>query len=94
MRGAAQAQPRGGVPGRPEEQLVVAEAEIQPLSVDEAELELLRHFDLAWQYGPCTGEDPEGPEAHGGLSPVTHTPPRQSKPCPILLGAVPRDWGV
>ncbi|XP_036272534.1 DNA polymerase delta subunit 4 [Pipistrellus kuhlii] len=31
------------------------EAEIQPLSVDEAELELLRHFDLAWQYGPCTG---------------------------------------
>ncbi|XP_045021789.1 DNA polymerase delta subunit 4 isoform X1 [Bubalus bubalis] len=26
-----------------------------PLSVDEAELELLRQFDLAWQYGPCTG---------------------------------------
>uniref|UniRef100_A0A452E9G2 DNA polymerase delta 4, accessory subunit n=1 Tax=Capra hircus TaxID=9925 RepID=A0A452E9G2_CAPHI len=25
------------------------------LSVDEAELELLRQFDLAWQYGPCTG---------------------------------------
>ncbi|KAM9660088.1 DNA polymerase delta subunit 4 isoform 2-T2 [Trichechus inunguis] len=23
--------------------------------VDEAELELLRQFDLAWQYGPCTG---------------------------------------
>ncbi|XP_004437754.1 DNA polymerase delta subunit 4 isoform X4 [Diceros bicornis minor] len=33
--------------------------EAQPLSVDvsvdEAELELLRQFDLAWQYGPCTG---------------------------------------
>ncbi|XP_023599610.1 DNA polymerase delta subunit 4 isoform X1 [Myotis lucifugus] len=30
------------------------EEEIQPLSVDEVELELLRQFDLAWQYGPCT----------------------------------------
>ncbi|XP_070313822.1 DNA polymerase delta subunit 4 isoform X1 [Odocoileus virginianus] len=29
-----------------------------PLSVDEAELELLRQFDLAWQYGPCTGLSP------------------------------------
>lgn len=31
--------------------------ETQPLSVsvDEAALELLRQFDLAWQYGPCTG---------------------------------------
>eukprot|EP00069_Balaena_mysticetus_P012857 bmy_07827T0 len=29
--------------------------EPQPLSVDEAEMELLRQFDLAWQYGPCTG---------------------------------------
>ncbi|XP_059005065.1 DNA polymerase delta subunit 4 isoform X2 [Mustela nigripes] len=29
--------------------------EPQPPSVDEAELELLRQFDLAWQYGPCTG---------------------------------------
>ncbi|XP_015987959.1 DNA polymerase delta subunit 4 isoform X2 [Rousettus aegyptiacus] len=29
--------------------------EPQPLSVEEAELELLRQFDLAWQYGPCTG---------------------------------------
>ncbi|XP_066108287.1 DNA polymerase delta subunit 4 [Saccopteryx bilineata] len=28
---------------------------IQPLNVDEVELELLRQFDLAWQYGPCTG---------------------------------------
>ncbi|XP_073073591.1 DNA polymerase delta subunit 4 isoform X1 [Manis javanica] len=30
--------------------------ETQPLSVsvDEAALELLRQFDLAWQYGPCT----------------------------------------
>ncbi|KAM5225174.1 DNA polymerase delta subunit 4 isoform 1-T1 [Hipposideros larvatus] len=41
--------------GRPEEQLVIAGEEPQPLSVDEAELELLRQFDLAWQYGPCTG---------------------------------------
>ncbi|XP_007942892.1 DNA polymerase delta subunit 4 [Orycteropus afer afer] len=23
--------------------------------VEEVELELLRQFDLAWQYGPCTG---------------------------------------
>uniref|UniRef100_A0A9L0IPU9 DNA polymerase delta subunit 4 n=1 Tax=Equus asinus TaxID=9793 RepID=A0A9L0IPU9_EQUAS len=29
--------------------------EPQTLNVDEAELELLRQFDLAWQYGPCTG---------------------------------------
>uniref|UniRef100_A0A8I3NFD0 DNA polymerase delta 4, accessory subunit n=1 Tax=Canis lupus familiaris TaxID=9615 RepID=A0A8I3NFD0_CANLF len=28
--------------------------EPQPLSVEKAELELLRQFDLAWQYGPCT----------------------------------------
>lgn len=31
------------------------EEEIKPLSVEEVELELLRQFDLAWQYGPCTG---------------------------------------
>ncbi|XP_047631086.1 DNA polymerase delta subunit 4 [Phacochoerus africanus] len=31
------------------------EPEPPPPSVDEAELELLRQFDLAWQYGPCTG---------------------------------------
>ncbi|XP_049636478.1 DNA polymerase delta subunit 4 [Suncus etruscus] len=31
------------------------EPEPLPLSVDDAELELLRQFDLAWQYGPCTG---------------------------------------
>ncbi|KAB0389000.1 hypothetical protein E2I00_010532, partial [Balaenoptera physalus] len=41
--------------GRPEEQHVIAGEEPQPLSVDEAEMELLRQFDLAWQYGPCTG---------------------------------------
>ncbi|XP_035557487.1 DNA polymerase delta subunit 4 isoform X1 [Canis lupus dingo] len=41
--------------GRPEEPRVIAGEEPQPLSVDEAELELLRQFDLAWQYGPCTG---------------------------------------
>lgn len=50
--------------GRPEERLVIAEAEIQPLNVDEVELELLRQFDLAWQFGPCTGEDPLRPQEH------------------------------
>nr|XP_004656804.2 DNA polymerase delta subunit 4 [Jaculus jaculus] len=29
--------------------------ETQSLTEEEAELELLRQFDLAWQYGPCTG---------------------------------------
>ncbi|XP_012612993.1 DNA polymerase delta subunit 4 isoform X1 [Microcebus murinus] len=29
--------------------------EPQSPNKDEAELELLRQFDLAWQYGPCTG---------------------------------------
>uniref|UniRef100_A0A2I2YF21 DNA polymerase delta 4, accessory subunit n=1 Tax=Gorilla gorilla gorilla TaxID=9595 RepID=A0A2I2YF21_GORGO len=28
--------------------------EPQPRNEEEAELELLRQFDLAWQYGPCT----------------------------------------
>lgn len=55
---------QGTVLGRPEEQLVIADAEIQPLSVDEVELELLRQFDLAWQFGPCTGEDPLRPQEH------------------------------
>ncbi|XP_058161092.1 DNA polymerase delta subunit 4 isoform X8 [Dasypus novemcinctus] len=31
------------------------EEEPQAPDVDEADLELLRQFDLAWQYGPCTG---------------------------------------
>lgn len=50
--------------GRPEEQCVIAGEEPQPLNVDEAELELLRQFDLAWQYGPCTGEDALRPQEH------------------------------
>lgn len=50
--------------GRPEEPRVIAGEEPQPLSVDEAELELLRQFDLAWQYGPCTGENPLRPQEH------------------------------
>lgn len=54
----------GTGPGRPEEQLVIAGEEPQPLSVEEAELELLRQFDLAWQYGPCTGENPLRPQGH------------------------------
>lgn len=53
-RGRESALQRTALP-RPEEQLVIAEEEIKPLSVEEVELELLRQFDLAWQYGPCTG---------------------------------------
>lgn len=54
-----------------QDQRVVAGEETQPLSVsvDEAALELLRQFDLAWQYGPCTGENAA---AHPGACPVTH----------------------
>ncbi|XP_040826608.1 DNA polymerase delta subunit 4 [Ochotona curzoniae] len=29
--------------------------EPQPAGEEDAALELLRQFDLAWQYGPCTG---------------------------------------
>lgn len=54
---------QGTALGKSEEQLVIAGEEPQPLSVDEAELELLRQFDLAWQYGPCTGENPSGPRS-------------------------------
>lgn len=71
--------------GRPEEQHIIAGEEPLPLSVDEAELELLRQFDLAWQYGPCTGESPLGPRAHPGASPATHTSPKQPQPLPDPL---------
>lgn len=72
QRGSSEARARGlalqgtGL-GRPEEQHVITgeEPEPQPLSVDEAELELLRQFDLAWQYGPCTGENALRPHEHG-----------------------------
>ncbi|XP_025213774.1 DNA polymerase delta subunit 4 isoform X1 [Theropithecus gelada] len=48
--------------------------EPQPRDEEEAELELLRQFDLAWQYGPCTGENPPSPtEVPLPASPVTHT---------------------
>uniref|UniRef100_A0A671DRZ4 DNA polymerase delta 4, accessory subunit n=1 Tax=Rhinolophus ferrumequinum TaxID=59479 RepID=A0A671DRZ4_RHIFE len=47
------------------------EEEPQPLSVDEAELELLRQFDLAWQYGPCTAS---------GISIPSEAPPKTSCP--------------
>uniref|UniRef100_A0A452DIU6 DNA polymerase delta 4, accessory subunit n=1 Tax=Bos taurus TaxID=9913 RepID=A0A452DIU6_BOVIN len=40
-----------------------------PLSVDEEELELLRQFDLAWQYGPCTAS---------GISTRSDAPPKTS----------------
>lgn len=59
--------------GRPEEQLVIAEKEIQPLSVEEVELELLRQFDLDWQYGPCTGENPLRPQEHMPASVLSPT---------------------
>lgn len=56
--------------------------------MDEEELELLRQFDLAWQYGPCTGESPSGPRAHPGASPATHMSPKQPQPLPDPLGTV------
>lgn len=34
---------------------LVAGEEPQPAGEEDAALELLRQFDLAWQYGPCTG---------------------------------------
>uniref|UniRef100_A0A8D0JKU9 DNA polymerase delta 4, accessory subunit n=1 Tax=Sus scrofa TaxID=9823 RepID=A0A8D0JKU9_PIG len=37
------------------------EEEPEPPDVDEAELELLRQFDLAWQYGPCTASGTSTP---------------------------------
>ena len=87
---------QGTVLGRPEEQPVVAEEEIQPLSVNEVELELLRQFDLAWQYGPCTGENPSGPRRTCWNSPITHMSLKQPKPLPdplrhclLSLGSVP-----
>lgn len=53
--GSSGAAVRRGAGDWPEEPHVIAGEEPQPPSVDEAELELLRQFDLAWQYGPCTG---------------------------------------
>uniref|UniRef100_A0A5F5PGQ5 DNA polymerase delta subunit 4 n=2 Tax=Equus TaxID=9789 RepID=A0A5F5PGQ5_HORSE len=50
--------------------------EPQPLNVDEAELELLRQFDLAWQYGPCTAS---------GISIPFEPPPKTSCPLPENL---------
>ncbi|XP_071074029.1 DNA polymerase delta subunit 4 isoform X4 [Dasypus novemcinctus] len=45
------------------------EEEPQAPDVDEADLELLRQFDLAWQYGPCTAlflglRSVEAPKTH------------------------------
>lgn len=57
---------------------------------------MLRQFDLAWQYGPCTGENPSAPRACAGTSPVTHMSLKQPKPlrgplrhCLLSLGSVP-----
>lgn len=74
---------RASAPGRPEKQHVIAGEEPQPLSVDEAELELLRQFDLAWQYGPCTGENPLRPQERILETVLSSTHPR-SKPSPCL----------
>lgn len=43
---------------------------------DQALLEMLRGFDLAWEYGPCTGESPapDPPKPLPG-SPLTLPPP-------------------
>lgn len=55
---------------------LVAGEEPQPAGEEDAALELLRQFDLAWQYGPCTGErhptsrwreDREAPRTVSGL---------------------------
>ncbi|XP_010634123.3 DNA polymerase delta subunit 4 isoform X2 [Fukomys damarensis] len=40
-------------------------------SKEQAELELLRQFDLAWEYGPCTAS---------GISIPFEVPPRPSSP--------------
>lgn len=48
----------------PEEPHVIAGEDTQSLSQEETELELLRQFDLAWQYGPCTGENPISGPSH------------------------------
>ncbi|XP_059105098.1 DNA polymerase delta subunit 4 isoform X1 [Peromyscus eremicus] len=47
---------REGPPGHCKGELAPELGEdTQSLSQEDAELELLRQFDLAWQYGPCTG---------------------------------------
>lgn len=47
---------REGHPGHSKGELAPELGEdTQSLSQEETELELLRQFDLAWQYGPCTG---------------------------------------
>ncbi|EDM12392.1 polymerase (DNA-directed), delta 4, isoform CRA_b [Rattus norvegicus] len=47
---------REGPPGHNKGELAPELGEdTQSLSQEETELELLRQFDLAWQYGPCTG---------------------------------------
>lgn len=81
--------------GRPEEQHVIAGEEPQPLSVDEAEMELLRQFDLAWQYGPCTGESTLRPREHipePVLPPTRH--PSSPSPCLTLSALSLENRGV
>ncbi|NXE99281.1 DPOD4 polymerase, partial [Menura novaehollandiae] len=42
-------------------------------SPDPALLEMLRRFDLSWEYGPCTGEHPRMSRVPPGLPPVPLT---------------------
>lgn len=59
---------------------------------DQALLEMLRGFDLAWEYGPCTGESPppDPPKPLPG-SPLTLPPPQVSPAC--SAGSGRRRWG-
>lgn len=81
--GSSGAAVRRGAGDWPEEPHVIAGEEPQPPSVDEAELELLRQFDLAWQYGPCTGENPLRPQEHI-LGTVLSPARPQGNPSPCL----------
>lgn len=67
-----QVQGRAKNPDGPEEPYVIAGEDTQSLSQEEAELELLRQFDLAWQYGPCTGENPTSSPSDTSLNQFCH----------------------
>nr|XP_011719344.1 DNA polymerase delta subunit 4 isoform X1 [Macaca nemestrina] len=54
--------------------------EPQPRDEEEAELELLRQFDLAWQYGPCTAS---------GIS-IPYEAPRMTS-CPWFSCSSPKN---
>lgn len=67
-----------------------------PPALDQELLEMLRRFDLAWEYGPCTGETPPGPLLVPPMSPpipapLTVTLPQVSPAC--SGGSGRRRWG-